>query len=52
MSSQLTSVRENKGKWAAARQNQQNAFAPSEDSYQPVQSDQSFRCPHEESLGP
>ena len=27
-------------------------FAPSEDSDQRAQSDQSLRCPHEETLGP
>ena len=35
--------------WAATSQNQQNDCTPSEDS---AQSDQSLRCPHEESLGP
>ena len=44
-------------KCAASWQNQQNDYAPSEDSDQTghpasAQSDQSLRCPHEESLGP
>ena len=37
------------------KKNYKMACAPSEDSYQPghaAQSDQSLRCPHEESLGP
>ena len=44
-------------KLAASSQNQQNDCAPSEDSDQPgawasAQSDQSLRCPNEESFGP
>ena len=35
--------------WAPSWQNQQCGCAPSKDS---AQSDQSLRCPHEESLGP
>ena len=39
--------------WAATWQNQQCDCAPSKDSDEPehLQSDQSLRCPHEESLG-
>ena len=36
-------------KWATSYQNQQNDCVSSEDS---AQSDKSFHCPHEESLGP
>ena len=38
--------------WAASWQNQQSVCAPSEDSDQTGQSDQSLRCPHEKSLDP
>ena len=41
--------------WAATWQNQQHECAPSEDSrsaWASTQSDQSLRCPHEETLGP
>ena len=40
--------------WAATWQKQQNECAPSEDrsAWASAQSDQSLRCPHEESLGP
>ena len=43
-----------KHKWATTLQNQQNEYAPSEDSDQPghLPSLISLRCPHEESLGP
>ena len=40
--------------WAASWQNQQSECAPSEDrsAWASAQSDQSLRCPHEETLGP
>ena len=40
--------------WAATWQNQQNDWAPSEDSDQPGHPPSliSLRCPHEETLGP
>ena len=37
--------------WAATWQSQQSDYAPSEVSAS-AQSDQSLRCPHEESFGP
>ena len=40
--------------WVTTWQNQQNDCAPSEDrsAWASAQSDQSLRCPHEETLGP
>ena len=48
----VCSQKSQKVKWATSWQNNKMACAPSKDSDQPAQSDQSLCCPHEEGMRP